>query len=126
MCGGEILTSSIFKIIPGARSRDEPMRDVGWEVDTESDGDDEWVAGDDVDGEAHEVHEAGHLHEGAEDAEDDERGAAEAAEKDEDGEVHGGQRGADVLVQLALDDLVRHPVGVPAPIKVLTNLREVS
>ena len=115
-----------FKISPGARSRDEPMRDVGGEVDTEPDGDDQGVAGDDVDGEAHEVHEAGHLHEGAEDAEDDERGAAEAAEKDEDGEVHGGQRGADVLVQLALDDLVRHPVGVPAPIKVLTNLREVS
>ena len=89
------------------------MSNMSRKVNTQPDGDDECVAGDDIDGEPHEVHEARHLHQGPEHAEDDEGSAAEAAEEHEDGEVHGHQRGADVLVELPLDDLVRHPVGVP-------------
>ena len=88
------------------------MSNVSREVNTEADGDDQCVAGDDVNGEPHEVHEPGHLHQGPEHAEDDEGRPAETAEKHEDGDVHGHQGGADVLIELPLDNLVRHPVGV--------------
>ena len=45
------------------------MRNVGGVIDAESDGDDEVVAGDGVDGQAPEVHEAADLHEAEHDAE---------------------------------------------------------
>ena len=45
------------------------MRDVGRVVDAESDGDDEVVAGDGVDGQAPEVHEAADLHQAENNAE---------------------------------------------------------
>ena len=53
-----------------------------------------------------------YLHQRAEHTEDNEGRASEAAEEHEDSEVHGHQRGADILIQLPLDDLVCHPVGV--------------
>ena len=64
------------------------MDDVGTEVDTEADTDDEDVHAGHVDGEAPPVHEAGHVSAGEEDAHHDQQGAPPAAQghqgRDED------------------------------------------
>ena len=88
------------------------MGDVGREVHTEPDGDDEGVAGDDVDGEIPEVHEARHLDDGGGHTEDDDAGCPETAEEDQDSEEYRYERGQHVLVQLVPDNLVRLPVGI--------------
>ena len=89
------------------------MSNVSREVNTETNGDDQGVAGDHVDGETHEVHEPSHVNDGAEDAEDDEKSSTNTAEEDEDGEEHGEEGGGDVLIEFSLYDLVSHPVAVP-------------
>ena len=53
--------STSIKKSPGAPTREEAMCDVGGEVYTESDGDDEGVAGDHVYGQVPEVHEPSNL-----------------------------------------------------------------
>ena len=58
------------------------MSNMSWEVNTETNGDDQGVAGDHIDGETHEVHEAGHLHDGTEHTEDDKAGSTETAQED--------------------------------------------
>merc|ERR1719150_1173661 len=77
--------STSIKKSPGAATREEAVCDVGGEVYTESDGDDEGVAGDHVYGQVPEVHEPSNLEDGGGHAEDDYAGGAEAAEEDEDG-----------------------------------------
>ena len=90
------------------------MSYMSGEVHTETNGDDEGVAGDDVDGETHEVHEAGHLHQSPEHTEDDEGSYAEASKEHKNSDVHRYQRSPDILVQFPLDDFIRYPVGISA------------
>ena len=73
-----------------ARVGEEAVHDVGAEVDTETNADDEDVHAGDLDGDAPAVHEAGHIHTGEEDAEHDEEGAPPAAESDQGGDEDAG------------------------------------
>ena len=61
----------------------EAVHDVGTEVHTEADTDDEDVHAGDLDGDAPPVHEAGHVQAGEEDAEHHEKRAPPAAQSDE-------------------------------------------
>ena len=62
---------------------EKSVHDVGTEVHTETDADDDDVHAGDLDGDAPKVHEAGHVQAGEEDAEHHEDRAAPAAERDE-------------------------------------------
>ena len=61
----------------------EAVHNVGTEVHTETDADDEDVHAGDLDGDAPPVHEAGHVQAGEEDAEHHEKRAPPAAQSDE-------------------------------------------
>ena len=74
------------------------MSDMSREVNTETDGDDESVAGDDVDGEPHEVHEARHLHQSTKHAEYDEGSSAETSQEHQDSDIHCYQRCTNISV----------------------------
>ena len=51
------MKNTMFMFLPW----EEAVSNVSWEVDTETDGDDESVAGDHVNGQVPEVHEPGNL-----------------------------------------------------------------
>ena len=89
------------------------MGNVGREVNTEADGDDEGVAWDDVNSEAPEVHEPSHLKDRGGHTEDDNTGSSEAAKEDEDSEEDCEEGSDHVLVELSTNDLICLPVGVP-------------
>ena len=74
------------------------MSNMSREVNTETNGDDQSVAGDHVDGEAHEVHEARHLHYGAQHTEDDKASTSETAQEHQDCDEHGHQGAGNVPV----------------------------
>ena len=88
------------------------MHDVGTEVDTEADADDEDVHAGDLDGDAPPVHEAGHVQAGEEDAEHDEEGAAPAAQCDEGRDEDAEDGDADIPQQFDAHNGVRLPVDV--------------
>ena len=65
-----------------SRVSQEAVHDVGTEVHTETDADDEDVHAGHVNGETPPVHEAGHVSAGEEDAHHDQQGASPAAQGD--------------------------------------------
>ena len=81
-------------------------------VNTKTDGDDKGVAGDDIDGETHEVHEASHLHQSSKHAENDKGSSTKTSKEHKNCEIHCYQRSSYILVQFPLNNLICHPVGV--------------
>ena len=93
-------------------NRQEGVRYVGGVVDAEADGDDDDDAGDGVDGEAPEVHEAQGVDYGHDHAHHDQEAAHDVREQEQGHDEDAGHGDAEVTEELGLDDLVRLPVGV--------------
>ena len=85
------------------------MSNVARVVNTESDGEDDADAGDDVDGDAPEVKEADEVDDGKEDGGKDEEAEAKAAKEEERYDGHGEQNEPQVPPELPADDLVNLP-----------------
>ena len=83
----------------------EAVHNVGTEVDTEADADDEDVHAGHVDGEAPPVHEAGHVCAGEEDAHHHQQGAPPATQgdqgRDEDADW-GGKKNVDSIISFEM------------------------
>ena len=88
------------------------MHDMGTEVDTEANADDEDVHAGDLDGDAPPVHEAGNVHAGEEDTHHHKQRAPPAAQGDESCDEDADDGNTHVLQQLHTHDGVCLPVDV--------------
>ena len=80
---GDVLHDVEHPLLLAAAPSQEAVHDVGTEVDTETDTDDEDVHAGHVDGETPPVHEAGHVCAGEEDAHHHQQGAPPATQGDQ-------------------------------------------
>ena len=87
----------------------EPIGDVTGIVNTESNGEDDADAGDDVDGDAPDVKEANKIDQGEEDGGNDEKAETEAAEQEKGDDGDGEQDETKVPPKLPPDDLINLP-----------------